>query len=411
MPAGTSRYLDIAADLRTRILNGEWEPGANLPRMTDLARQYGVNRDTLARAIAILEAQGLLWAVPRRGTVVRHGMSRSRRPRGNLVTRSAGMGGPRYSFPSVIAQEEVVHHVPFRAKAEKLTDPRLARMLSVPAGSEVMRRHQVTGPAGEPPFQMSDSYIHPRGLADAPDVAPAAGSGDWLHLLEAAGHWPISWQETHRARMPTKDEASELQIPVTVPVLEIVRVGMSGKDGRPLEVTVEVIPSDRVEQVVVLECAEGAAEPGVILGSSSAAMRLPRLPEPALIVVAIVTSARGVLVARRNDGKPPWTFIGGEIEPGEDPAGAAIREVREETGLRIRTSAVIGRRVHPSTGREIVYLAASPTHETEALVCDVQDLAEVRWVDLAQADELMSGTIFEPVRSFLKRALQERDST
>ena len=66
MPAGTSRYLDIAADLRTRILNGEWEPGANLPRMTDLSRRYGVNRDTLARAIAILEAEGLLWAVPRR---------------------------------------------------------------------------------------------------------------------------------------------------------------------------------------------------------------------------------------------------------------------------------------------------------------------------------------------------------
>ena len=43
--------------------------------MTDLARRYGVNRDTLARAIAILEAEGLVWAVPRRGTVVRYGMS------------------------------------------------------------------------------------------------------------------------------------------------------------------------------------------------------------------------------------------------------------------------------------------------------------------------------------------------
>ncbi len=50
MAAGVSRYLDIAADLRTRILGGEWEPGATLPRMSDLARGYGVNRDTLARA-------------------------------------------------------------------------------------------------------------------------------------------------------------------------------------------------------------------------------------------------------------------------------------------------------------------------------------------------------------------------
>lgn len=135
-------------------------------------------------------------------------------------------------------------------------------MLGVAEGTEVMRRHRVTGPAGEPPFQTNDSYIHPRGLTDAPEVAAAAAApGDWLYRLEAAGHWPISWRETHRARMPTKDEADELQIPVTMPVLEIVRVGTSGKDERPLEVTVYVIPSDRVEQVVVLERAEGAAEP------------------------------------------------------------------------------------------------------------------------------------------------------
>jgi hypothetical protein len=61
--------------------------------------------------------------------------------------------------------------------------------------------------------------------------------------------------------MPTKDEADELQIPVAMSVLEIVRARRSGKDERSLEVTVYVIPSDRVEQVVVLERAENAVEP------------------------------------------------------------------------------------------------------------------------------------------------------
>lgn len=101
----------------------------------------------------------------------------------------------------------------------------------------------------------------------------------------------------------------------------------------------------------------------------------------------------------------------GEIEPGEDPADAAVREVKEETGLRIRTSDVIGRRVHPQTGREMVYLAAHTTRGTKAFVGDEQELAEVRWVDLAQADELMGGTIFEPVRSYLEQTLKARDST
>ena len=53
------------------------------------------------------------------------------------------------------------------------------------------------------------------------------------------------------------------------------------------------------------------------------------------VVAAIVTSRLGVLVGRRHDGKPPWTFIAGEVEPGERPEDAAIREVKEETGLRI----------------------------------------------------------------------------
>jgi DNA-binding GntR family transcriptional regulator len=256
------RYLEISADLRTRILGGEWEPGAKLPRMADLAAGYGVNRDTVARAIAMLEAEGLLWAVPRRGTVVRHGMSRPRRLRGDLVKRNVAADSPGYSFPSASGQEVWKHHIPPTARPEKLTDPRIARMLGVPKGFEVMRRFRVTGPETEPPFQTNESWIHPRGVADAPEVAnQEPGPGGWLYRLEMAGHGPISWREHHRARMPSKEEADLLQIPVTLPVLEVVRVGRSAKDDLPIEVTVYVIPSDRVETVSVLRRDESAVWP------------------------------------------------------------------------------------------------------------------------------------------------------
>jgi 8-oxo-dGTP pyrophosphatase MutT (NUDIX family) len=102
------------------------------------------------------------------------------------------------------------------------------------------------------------------------------------------------------------------------------------------------------------------------------------LPEPGPVVAAIVTSHLGVLVARRNDGKPPWTFIAGKIEPGESPADAVTREVKEETGLRIRAGGLIGRRVHPKTGQTMVYMAAQPTHGTNVFVGDEEELAEVR---------------------------------
>jgi 8-oxo-dGTP pyrophosphatase MutT (NUDIX family) len=129
-------------------------------------------------------------------------------------------------------------------------------------------------------------------------------------------------------------------------------------------------------------------------------------PEPKPVVAAIVTSPRGVLIGRRNDGKPPWTFIAGEIESGESPADAAVREVKEEAGLRIDAADVIGRRVHPKTGRTMVYIAARPVGGIDAFVGDEDELAEVRWVSLAEADQLMGGTIFEPVYEHLGRVLR-----
>jgi 8-oxo-dGTP pyrophosphatase MutT (NUDIX family) len=126
------------------------------------------------------------------------------------------------------------------------------------------------------------------------------------------------------------------------------------------------------------------------------------------VATAIVTADGRVLVGRRNDGKPPWTFIAGEVEPGESPADAAVREVKEETGLRVELAEVIGERVHPKTGRTMIYIAARPTHGTEIFVGDEDELAEVRWVTLAEADEFMAAYgMFGPVHDYLEHELGE----
>lgn len=128
-------------------------------------------------------------------------------------------------------------------------------------------------------------------------------------------------------------------------------------------------------------------------------------PEPQPVVAAIVTSDRGVLVGKRNDGKPPWTFIAGEIEPGESATDAVVREVKEETGLLVRAAErEIGRRVHPKTGRTMIYLACYPLGKTDVFVGDEDELAEVRWVSLGDAEELLPG-LFEPVHLHLTHEL------
>lgn len=135
-----------------------------------------------------------------------------------------------------------------------------------------------------------------------------------------------------------------------------------------------------------------------------AAQKLP-------VVAAIVTSPLGVLVGRRRDGKPPWTFIAGEQDAVQDesPADTAVREVKEETGLRVQAGEVIGDRVHPKTGRTMIYIAAAPTHGTDIFVGDEDELAEVRWVGLAEAGELLPG-MYKPVREHLERELGGAES-
>lgn len=147
------------------------------------------------------------------------------------------------------------------------------------------------------------------------------------------------------------------------------------------------------------------------LAAHHAQLREAPMPEPAThpehqpVAAAIVTSELGVLAGRRNDGKPPWTFIAGEIEPGESSADAAVREVKEETGLRVKAAEVeIGRRVHPKTGRTMVYLACEPVEDTDVFVGDEEELAEVKWLSLAEVDDLMPG-VFEPVRTHLERLI------
>lgn len=127
---------------------------------------------------------------------------------------------------------------------------------------------------------------------------------------------------------------------------------------------------------------------------------------PRPVAAAIVVSPLGVLVGRRNDGKPPWTFIAGEVEPGETAPFAAVREVKEETGLEVRDTGEIGQRVHPATGRTMIYIAAVPVrpNHLDVFVGDPQELAEVRWLTLAEADELLPG-IFEPVRAYLAQTI------
>ena len=62
----------------------------------------------------------------------------------------------------------------------------------------------------------------------------------------------------------------------------------------------------------------------------------------------------------------------------------AVREVKEETGLRVQVAEAIGERCIKSH-RRMIYMAATPTHGTDVFVGDEDELAEVRWLSRAEA--------------------------
>jgi 8-oxo-dGTP pyrophosphatase MutT (NUDIX family) len=63
------------------------------------------------------------------------------------------------------------------------------------------------------------------------------------------------------------------------------------------------------------------------------------LPLPAVTAVVFDDRDRVLLVKRSDDGR--WTLVTGCLEPGEQPAAGARREVMEETGVEVTVERVI----------------------------------------------------------------------
>ena len=64
------RYEEIASDLRERIKQKEYAEDVRLPAERVLMRQYAVQRNTLRKALNVLQAEGILEIRPRSGVFV-----------------------------------------------------------------------------------------------------------------------------------------------------------------------------------------------------------------------------------------------------------------------------------------------------------------------------------------------------
>lgn len=81
---------------------------------------------------------------------------------------------------------------------------------------------------------------------------------------------------------------------------------------------------------------------------------------PALAVNVAVLDGTRVLLTLREDFEV-WCLPGGQLDEGEAPVDAAVREVREETGLEIRVDRLVGLYSRPALAPRLVVVVAART--------------------------------------------------
>jgi 8-oxo-dGTP diphosphatase len=104
-------------------------------------------------------------------------------------------------------------------------------------------------------------------------------------------------------------------------------------------------------------------------------------------VGAVIHDRRGrLLLIRRGQepGRGLWSLPGGRVEPGETDHQAVVREVAEETGLRVRPGRLVGR-VERSASAGAVYAIADYVCELAGpdQLAPGTDADDARWVDAA----------------------------
>ena len=68
IPQKELKYYRLMEDLKEKILSGEIRTGDKLPSENELSMQYQVSRQTVRKALSIMENAGYIYAEHGRGT-------------------------------------------------------------------------------------------------------------------------------------------------------------------------------------------------------------------------------------------------------------------------------------------------------------------------------------------------------
>lgn len=232
LPAVVPQYVKIAADLRDKIKDGSYGPGALLPSRNEITAMYGVSAITARDALSMICHEGYAKAIRGRGHIVRR-----KRSRLTISSRLYARPGPDPGAPLELSRLDVYQEPPPDNIA-----------LPLEAGAEpVWVWRAVYRAAGD----SQAVQIHVSWITGLPDTA-----GDLIRGADPDAPWPeavreitgrevVTVRQHVRARRANGFEADAFGIPDGTIVL-VAHLTTYDAQRRPVEHSRYTWPTDAV---------------------------------------------------------------------------------------------------------------------------------------------------------------------
>jgi GntR family transcriptional regulator len=241
-------YKQVADALRTAIRSGELADGALLASETELMHRYGVSRNSVRNAVALLRVEGLVVTEHGRGTFVR-----AHRP--VRLLSSSRYSKSKRQGRVLQAEDEQGQSVQQLLGVEVIDPPTEVadRLKVLPNEKALVRRHLLF--LDSEPAQLADSYF-PLSIAQGTRIErnEEIPGGVQAELEQNLGYELDRFVEELTFRMPTPEEARQLRMGAGIPVVRLLRT-LYDTSGRVLEVSHFVLAGDR--HVLVYEVSAG----------------------------------------------------------------------------------------------------------------------------------------------------------
>lgn len=233
----------ITSDLRAKIEDGSYGPGALLPSEPELAHKYGVSRQTARSALRALEQEGLVVVHSTRGRTVRRQPPLRRVSSTRRHAQHRDSGKPEFDTEAIVQGQVPSRRMLMIGRGPVPKD--VASLLGTEPGAEAVIRKRLQL-LDDVPAVISTSY-YPLWVADGTRLESADALPEGPdNLIEQLGYRFGRGMELLRARMPTPDEVRTLELSPGVPVVQMFHIDYDPQ-GRTLQVADDLYAADRHE--------------------------------------------------------------------------------------------------------------------------------------------------------------------